>query len=155
VSEENVEIVLRAGNALERAFEAYWAEPRSFVTALENDDLSPEAKELFGFLDPDVAWNTVFAGVAFQGIGGIAQGWDWLLEAVAALTMTLKEASDLGGDQVLAVLDRVIKDSDSGMEMLTPLFSVITIRNGLVVRNDEHPTREQALAAVAAAKQAT
>jgi hypothetical protein len=151
MSKENVEIVLRAGEALERAFEAYWAQPRPFTAALEDDELSPEARRLFGFLDPEVSWNTVFPGVAFQGHGGIAQGWDWLLEAVAAMTMTLNEVSDLGGDRVLAVLDRVIKDSESGMEMLTPLFSVITLRDGLIVRNDEYPTREQALAAVTAA----
>jgi ketosteroid isomerase-like protein len=114
---------------------------------MEAGDLPPEAREVFRYLDSEVEWNTAFAGVSFRGRLECARGFDWLLEAVEHYSLTLQEVTDLGDAQVLAVMDRALKGSDSGIEVSAPLFSVITLRDGLIVRNDEYSDRTEALEA--------
>ena len=147
MSQENVEITRRCIEAIGRAFEAYWEDPSSLATAMEAGDLPPDAREVFRYLDSGVEWNTAFAGVSFRGHLECARGFDWLLEAVEHYSLTLQEVTDLGDAQVLAVMDRALEGRDSGIEVNAPLFSVITVRNGLIVRNDEYSHRTEALEA--------
>ena len=67
MSQENVEIVRRYVGALEKAIAAYWSDPRPGVAAMEKGELRPENREVFRYLDPEVEWNTAFAGVSFRG----------------------------------------------------------------------------------------
>lgn len=147
---EHVDIAWRCGEALEGAFDEYWASPRPFSEALETGRLPPAAARLFDLLSPDILWSVAFTDITFRGHQGIAQGWDWLLESVHALTMQLREVEDLGDDRVLAAMDRRVQLTDSGMELLVPIFSVVTIRGGLVASNYEHETRDLAVEAAAA-----
>jgi len=154
MSTENVEVVRSAFEALQRSVKAHFADPRSLVDALNAGELSQEFEQLFSRLDPDVEWNTAFAGLSFQGHHGCAAGWDWLFEVADDFKLTLTEVSDLGGDRVLAALDRVLKGKGSEIELRAPMFSVVTLRNGLIVRMDEYSTRAEADAAASSSRPA-
>ena len=90
MSQENVEIVRRYVEALEKAIAAYWSDPRPAAAAMEKGELRPENREVFRYLDPEVEWNTAFARVSFRGHLGVAQGWDWLSEAAEHYSVTLQ-----------------------------------------------------------------
>jgi ketosteroid isomerase-like protein len=147
MSEANVETARRALEAVERSFDALRRDPRSLAAAMEVGDLPPESREAFSYLDPEFEWNSAFAGVSFRGHLECARGIDWLLEAAEHYSVSLLEITDLGGDRVLAVLDRDLKGKETGIEMRAPLFSVLTLRRGLIVRNDEYSDRAAALEA--------
>jgi len=147
MSAENVDIVRRAFEALQRSVAAHFADPRSIADALNAGELPQEFEQLFSRLDPDVEWNTAFAGLSFHGHQGCAAGWDWLFEVADDFKLSLAEVVDLGGDRVLAALDRVLKGKGSEIEVSAPMFSVVTLRNGLIVRMDEYSTRAEADAA--------
>ena len=83
-------------------------------------------------------WNTAFAGMSFQGHRGCAAGWDWLFDVAEDYRVTLVEVTDLGGDRVLAEVDRALKGKGSEIEVSAPMFSVVTLRDGLVARMDEY-----------------
>lgn len=151
MSQENVQIVRRAFEVLERSVEAHWKNPRSVVDAIRAGDPPAELAEMFSYLDPDVEWNTAFAGMAFRGHLGCAEGWDWLVEVAEDYRVTLVEVTDLGADKVLASVDRAIKGRGSEIEMSAPMFSVITLRAGKVARMDEYSTQTEALEAVSGA----
>jgi ketosteroid isomerase-like protein len=148
MSQENVEIVRRSFEALERSVEAHWKNPRSVVDAMNAGDLPSELGELFRHLDPDVEWNTAFAGMSFRGHLGCATGWDWLFEVADDYRVTLLEVTDLGSDQVLAAVDRALKGKGSEIQVSAPMFSVVTLRGGLIARMDEYSSRAEALEAV-------
>jgi ketosteroid isomerase-like protein len=150
MSQENVEVVRRLYDAAERTFEAYWKDPRSLVAALQEGDLYPEAREVLSYLDPEVEWNPVFS--AF--IGGTRRGhleflraWDEWLAATEDYRISLHEVDDLGGDQVLAVLNLAFKAKATEIGMNTRSFAVLTLREGLIVRFDPYRDRDEALEA--------
>jgi ketosteroid isomerase-like protein len=149
MSQENVEIVRRYFEAVAQSLETYWVNPRSVTAAMnEAGDLPPEAREVFALMDPEVEWTTVFAGVSFRGHADFARGLDWLLEAAEDFRVTLGEVADLGADQVLAVLDRTFKGKDSEIRITGRLFSLVTLRVGLIVQMHEYADRSEALEAV-------
>ena len=57
------------------------------------------------------------------------------------------EVTDLGDGRVLAAVHRTLKGKGSEIEVSAPMFSVVTLRHGLVARMDEYSSREEALAA--------
>src|SRR5689334_4118551 len=122
MSQENVVLVRRYVAALEAAIADYWREPRSAAAAMEVSDLAPKGREevlgqVLRYLDPDVEWNTAFAGVSFRGHLGCAQGWDWLTEAADHYAVTVEEITELSDGRVLLVLDRTLKAKGSGVEL--------------------------------------
>jgi ketosteroid isomerase-like protein len=148
MSQENVELVRRSLEASERAFAAYWADPRSLAAAVEADELWPEAEAAYSYLHPEVEWKLGFAGLTFRGRLEVARGWDDILDAVDDYRLTLCEVTDLGGDQVLATIDRSLKGKQTGVEMSGPIFSLYTLRDGLIVRMEQYSDRAEALEAV-------
>jgi ketosteroid isomerase-like protein len=148
MSQENVEIARRHWEALDRALDAFWERPRSAVAELESGDLSPEFQEVLRYMDPEVDWNTAFAGVSFHGHLGAAQGWDWWMEAVDFYTVTVKDITDLGGSKVLVAVESTLRSEARDLDVTAPLFSVVTLRAGLIARMDEYTNRNDALAAV-------
>jgi ketosteroid isomerase-like protein len=148
MSQENVEIVRRSFAALERSVDAHWRNPRSVVDAVNAGDLPPELRELFTYLDPNVEWNTAFANMSFHGHLGCATGWDWLFEVAEDYRVTLVEVTDLGANRVLAEVDRTLKGKGSEIEVSAPMFSVVTLRGGLIARMDEYSSRAEAEEAV-------
>jgi ketosteroid isomerase-like protein len=148
MSPENVEVVRRFFNATDRSLTAYWKEPRSLAAAIEaGDELPPEAAEALGYVHPDVDWRMAFAGLAFQGHLDMARGMEQLVEALEDYRIDVLEVADLGGDHVLATVQRILKGRHSQVEVIAPVFSLVTVREGLIVRMEEYSNRDEALAA--------
>jgi hypothetical protein len=56
LSEEHVELVRRTFAALERAFDAYWRDPRPIVKAMDAGELWPDWEEWFEYVHPEIVW---------------------------------------------------------------------------------------------------
>jgi ketosteroid isomerase-like protein len=147
MSKENVELVRRAFDALERAFEAYWDEPRPITAAIESDDGSPEWRAAFAFLHPDVVWQTVLLGNTFRGHRECARAWDDFLSWAADYRPVLEDAEDLGGDRALAVVGLHGQSKDASGTMDARFYAIFTVEDGLIVRLEEYSTRAEALEA--------
>jgi ketosteroid isomerase-like protein len=147
MSQENVEIVRRYFDAVKRGLDGYWDKPRSIATAMSADDLAPAQREALGFTHVDVEWRNAF-GLVFKGQLDFANGVDQLLEAATDFWIEVEEVTDLHGDCVLAVVRSAMKGKDSEIEVSQTVFSVMTLREGLIVRADEYLHREEALDAV-------
>jgi ketosteroid isomerase-like protein len=146
MSDDDVEFVRRCFGVVARAFDAYWREPRSISRAMEANDLWPEWLELFALLDPEVEWKTLFLDTTFHGHEGIAHGWDDFLTWADHYTPSMEDADDIGDHRVLVEVTFAGKAKD-GPPMSGTFFAVFTVRDGRLLRVDEHTTRAEALAA--------
>src|SRR5919204_6061078 len=76
MSEENVEVVRRYFEAVERAFQAYWKDPRGAEAAVKAGEVAPEGVEMARYLHPNCEWKTLMAGITYRGFVGMASGFD-------------------------------------------------------------------------------
>src|SRR5215217_6712572 len=104
MSEGNVDVVRNAIEALDRAFESYWREPRSIADAIEAGDW-PEWTEAMDYVHPQIEWQTVFLGTTVHGRAAGARLWDDYLQWASDYRPALEEVEDLGGERVFAVLN--------------------------------------------------
>ena len=149
MSHENVKIVREFFGASERSLDAYWNNPRSLAAAMEAGELPPETAVAFGFIHPEAVWKTATIGLTVQGHLEMLKGLDQFLEVADDYRATLREVEDIGDDRVLATIDRVAKAKHTGIEMEAPLYSLCTVRDGLIVEMDEYAERTDALEAAA------
>jgi ketosteroid isomerase-like protein len=147
MSQENVEIVRRYFDAVKRGLDAYWDNPRSVAAAMSTDDLTPAQREVLRFTDVEVEWRNAF-GLIFKGQLDFAKGVDQLLEATNDFWIEVQEVTDLEDERVLAVVKSAMKGKDSEIEVSQTVFSLMTLREGLIVRAEEYLHREEALEAV-------
>jgi ketosteroid isomerase-like protein len=147
MSEENVEVVRRFMDAMQRSFDAYWDNPRSLAEAVETDTLWPEYREALTFVDPEFEWKTVFLGETHRGYLETAKVWDDYLRWAEDYRIALEEVKDLDGDQVYAVVALVGTAKSGGEPMDARFFDVFTLRNGQIVRLEEYLDRDKALEA--------
>ncbi len=121
----------------QRSIDAYWENPRSGVAALEAGDLDPETEAVLAFLHPEVEYNGVAAtleGGTARGHLGCLTAWDALLGASEDFGSTVSELADLGGDEVFVEGEITVRWKGSGMTLTEPRFSVLTLRDGLILR---------------------
>jgi ketosteroid isomerase-like protein len=142
-----VEVVRRTMAALERAFDAYWRDPRPIVRAYEAGELWPEWEEWFAHIHPEIEWKTVFLGETFHGHEECVRVWHDFLRWADDYRVTLEKLDDLGGDRVYAEVSITGQSKDSRPQMATRFYDVITIRDGKIARLEEYTTREEALEA--------
>jgi len=147
MSVENVELVRRTMEVTERAFDAYWRDPRSVVGAMEDGTLWSEWREWFALVHPEIEWKTVFLGGTYHGPKECAAVWDDFLRWAEDYRPALEEVEDLGGDQVFAVLALAGRGKGSDARMNARFYDVFTIRDGKIARLEEYTTREEALEA--------
>ena len=150
MSEGNVEIVRRFNEAGQRSIDAYWENPRSRAAALEAGDLDPENEAVLAFLHPEVEYNAVPAaleGGTARGHLGWLKAWDAFLGASEAFSYTIHELVDLGGDEVFVAGEITMVWKGSGMTLTEPRFTVLTLRDGLIVRVNAYRDRDEALEA--------
>ena len=147
MSHENVEIVRQFIDATTRFFDAYWEDPRSIAAAVEADDLWPEYREAISLVDPEVEWKTVFLGETHRGYLAAAKVWDDYLKWADDYRVGLDEVKDLDGERVYATLTLSGKAKPAGAPVNARFFDLFTLRDGLIVRLEEYPEREQALEA--------
>jgi ketosteroid isomerase-like protein len=145
MSHENVEMVRRFFGAAERAFDAYWKNPRSIAAGLEARGLGTEWAEVYEYVHPQIEWHTVFLGETARGHLETARIWDDFLTWAEDYRPSLEDVANLGGDHVFAVVALVGKGKDSDMRMGARLFDVFTVRERLIVRIEEYTSRAEAL----------
>ena len=144
VSQENVEIVRRAIDALDQAFKSYWHEPRSITAGVESGDW-PEWVAAMDYVHPEVEWQTVFLGTTVHGRLAGARVWDDYLQWASDYRPRLEEVEDLGGDRVFAVLSLAGRDKTTGREISSRFYDIFTIRDGMIGRLEEYTSRGEAL----------
>ena len=150
MSAENVELVRRNFEAVQRALDAYWRDPHSIGRAMDEGTLSPAWHETFEFLHPEVEWRTVFLGQTFHGHRECAGVWDDFLRAFRDYRPHLVETEALGDGRVYLLMELEGVGRDSGHPMGSRFHAIFTVRDGLVVRLEEYTSREDALAAAGA-----
>jgi ketosteroid isomerase-like protein len=153
MSQENVELVRRTFAALERAFDAYWRDPRPIVKAMDAGELWPEWEEWFEYVHPEIVWQTVFLGDTFHGHRECVRVWDDYLRWADDYRATLEETEDLGGEHVYAVVALSGRGKHSGARMEARFYDVLTIRDGKIGRLEEYTSRDEALEASRRAQQ--
>ena len=153
MSQENVDRVRRFMDAIERFFDAYWKDPRSIATALEEENVWPEWAEVYECIDPQIEWKTVFLGETFHGYLETARAWDDFLSWAEDYRPRLEHIADLGGDHVFVVIALVGTGKNSGRRMDARFFDIFTLRGGLIARIEEYLARNDALEAVGLSEQ--
>jgi ketosteroid isomerase-like protein len=147
MSQENVEIATRHFGTIVRVLTTYWKNPRSVSAAAESGQLDPDRRDVFDRLHPDVRWTNVI-GEVYEGKLGCATGVDELLRASQDYAVRLDEVTDLDHDHVLVVVRSEGKGQSSGAAGAVTLFTLVTMRNGLIAQVDEYLSRAEALKAV-------
>ena len=140
MSQENVELVRRASEALNRA--------------IANDDLTPALLDL---LDQDIDWRA--AEGAIDDVGGM-RGHDAIrryledwTDGFDNLTLVPQELLEIDDEQVMAVQRLSGRAKQTGIETELTFFAIYTIREGRFVKVREYITREEALEAVGLSEQ--
>ena len=146
MSQENVEIVRRFFEAVERLLET-WEPPRSLQEATKAGDLPPEATEVLGCMSPDAEWNPVFSGETYRGQLEVVRALDELLQAAEDYSMKLVTITDLEGTRALAEYGLRLKGKTSGVDVSATMFSVISVQDRLIARIHEYADRREALEA--------
>jgi ketosteroid isomerase-like protein len=147
MSQDNLEIVRRYFEAVERAFEAYWQVPRSVADSLRAGKIEPEIADAMRYFHPDIEWKSALIGITTRGYEDTVRGVDQMLEAAQDYRIKTQEVTDLGGNQVLAMLDLAMTGKDSGISVSQQIFNVVTVRDGQITRMDEYLERAEALEA--------
>ena len=147
MSQENVEIVRTYVALLVRNLRAHWDEPRSYATDFERGESDPGSREVFELLDNDVRWQSTIGEVR-TGKLGFAKMADELLAISAQYSLTLDGITDLGGDHVLGEWTSELTGENSGATGDVQVYSLFTLRDGLIGEIVEYPTRTEALKAV-------
>jgi|SRR5215211_6666487 len=148
MSEENVELVRNYLEVVQRAYEAYWQAPRSVADSLRAGEVEPEIADVMHYMHPNIEWKSALIDVdSTRGYEGAARGLDRLLEAAQDYRINVQEVIGLGANRVLAVLELVMKGKASDIDVNTTIFSIITVKNGLITRMDEYLERAEALEA--------
>jgi ketosteroid isomerase-like protein len=136
MSTANVQIVRCYFEAIIRGVESYWEGPRSFADALTAGDLELNGRQVLDHLHQDVRWKNVL-GLVFEGKLDCTRAVDELIEASQYYSVGLDEVTDLGGDQVLAVKEIGMRGENSSATAALNVFSVLTVRGGLITSADE------------------
>ena len=147
MSQENVEVVRRYFEATERAFAAYWQVPRSVADSVRAGEVDPEIADAMRHLHPNIEWKSALIGITTRGYEGTARGVDQVLDAAQDYRIKVPEVTDLGNDQVLAVVQLAMKGKASDIDVNTTIFSLVTVEDGLIIRMDEYLERDEALEA--------
>jgi ketosteroid isomerase-like protein len=124
MSEENVEIVRRYFQHIDRMLGEYWENP---VPLSEY----PIVDEAFRDVHVDAEWKPPH----MEAIRG-KEAWlvavsDWL-DAADDWRINVKNVSELAGDQVLVESRNAIRGKGSGLEIDQAVWTVVTVRNGKI-----------------------
>jgi ketosteroid isomerase-like protein len=147
MSEENVVLVRSYYEAVQGVFGAYWESPGSAADTLETGEVPPVGVEMLRYLHPNVEWKTALTGVTYRGYNDLARGFDQVVDAAQNYGIEVQEVSDLGGNQVLAVVEAGMRGRATDIDVKAGIFIVVTVRDGLITRMDEYLDRADALKA--------
>jgi ketosteroid isomerase-like protein len=141
MSEENVEVVRRFYESLDRWLASYWSEPQMPI------EESAELDAMFDHLAPEAEWDWLFSPETFRGRNELVQALADYLDTVGDWRVEMQELIDGTGDRVLAVARVVARGKGSGAPVLQPIFSVFAVQEGKVARIKDHTERDEAVEA--------
>ena len=148
MSQENVELVRRFLEAVDRLYAAYWQGPWSLADSLRAGEVPPEIADAMRYWHPNIEWKSALIGITTRGYEGTVHGVDQFLDAAQDYRVNVLEVTDLGNSQVLAVLRPSMKGKASDIDVNATIFSIVTVEDGLIIRMDEYLERAEALEAV-------
>jgi ketosteroid isomerase-like protein len=140
MSQENVHVVQRYFEQLDRLLAEYWANP---VPISEY----PLLEEAFTAITPEAEWKPPFMGEPVRGRDAwlaLVSGW---LEAADDWRINIEDVSDLGEDHVLCVSRNSIRGKDSGVAVDQRIFTLVTVRKGQIEAISDFTERRDALEA--------
>jgi len=146
MSQENVEIVRRYFEAVERVLAAYGQGSLSFADSLRAGEVPPEYADALRYWHPNIEWKSALIGITTRGYEDTLHGVDQLLDAAQDYRVN-PEVTDLGDSQVLAVMRLAMKGKASDIDVNATIFSIVTVEDGLIIRMDEYLERAEALEA--------
>jgi len=147
MADRNVQIVRRYFDAIMRSVDSYGKSPGSSVNSMQAGGLDGDVRHVIDHLHADVRWRNLL-GLVFEGKRDCARAVDELMEASRYYSVRLHEVIDLGGNRVLAVQEVGMRGQRSGGAAALKVFSVLTLREGLIIEAAEYLNRAQALEAV-------
>jgi ketosteroid isomerase-like protein len=122
---------------------------RRIIEALSRGDLDG----MLARMDPEFEWTPLEASPIARVYRGHEQvryyveDWHSTFESVR---LELEDPAQVG-DRVVAVVNGRARGRGSGLEIENRFCQVWTVRDGVAVAMEEHPTREHALAALGSA----
>ena len=140
MSQENVEVVRRFVEAMERLLEG-WDTSRSVVEAMKADDIPPEAREALGYMTAEAEWSPVFSGETYRGQLELGRAMDELLQAAGTYSVELRDLTDLENDRVFVVYGLALRGRTSGIQVGVAMFSVVTVKDGSLLGWSRSPAR--------------
>ena len=141
MSQENVEVVRAYYSLLDRWLQDYWRNPGPLEEAAGVDRVLEQ-------LDPDAEWDWRFSSRTFRGRDEIMAGATDLIEAVDDWRIRVEELVDGTNGRVLVVFQGIIRGRASGVPIEQRTFSAVTVRDGRIVRIEDHDDRESGLKAI-------
>jgi ketosteroid isomerase-like protein len=139
MSQENVEIVRRYFQLIDRMLGDYWVDPVPLSDY-------PETEEAFKAVHADAEWKPPHME-AFRGKDAwLAAVTDWL-DAADHWRILVEDVSDLGGDQVLVESRNAIRGKGSGLEVDQAICTVVTVSEGKIAAIWDFTDRHAALEA--------
>jgi ketosteroid isomerase-like protein len=140
MSKENVEIVRRYYEVFSAWLEGYWADPGPIGN-------TPGSEEVVNRLHPDVEWDWLLSPQIFRGRDQVLRAVaDWI-ETMDDWRVELQELIDGRGDRVLAIVRVMARGKGSGVPVDQRSFTAITLRDGKIIRIEEHTERAKGLEA--------
>jgi ketosteroid isomerase-like protein len=119
---------------------------RRIVEALNRGDLD----RMLAHMHPDFEWTPLEASPIARVYRGHEQVrhyvQDWL-STFESVRLEFEDPTEVG-DRVVGVVNGRARHRGSGLELDNRFCQVWTVRDGIAVAMEEHPTREQALAAL-------
>ena len=139
MSQENVEIVRRYFQLIDRMLGEYWVDPVPLSDY-------PETEEAFKAVHSNAEWKPPHME-AFRGKDAwLAAVTDWL-DAADHWRILVEDVSDLNGDQVLVESRNAIRGKGSGLEVDQAICTVVTLREGKIAAIRDFTDRHTALEA--------
>jgi ketosteroid isomerase-like protein len=122
---------------------------RRIVDALNRGDLDG----MLAQMHPDFEWRPLEASPIARVRRGREQVREYVedwLGTFESVRLELEDPAEVG-DRVVTMVNGRGRGRGSGLELDNRFCQVWTVRHGMAVAMEEHPTREQALAAIAGA----
>ncbi len=139
MSQENVEIVRRYFELVDRMLGQYWTKP---VPLNEY----PETEQAFKDVDADAEWKPPHMEAVRGKDAWLAAVSDWL-DAADHWRIHIEDVSDLGGEQILVESRNAIRGKGSGVEIDQAISTVVTVRQGKIEAIRDFTDRPTALEA--------
>jgi ketosteroid isomerase-like protein len=141
MSQENVEIARGWYEAVNRWLGSYWENPERPLNEVPGTDA------LFERLGPKAEWNWVFGLKSSRGRNQWLRAISDWIETVDDWRIEVEEVIDAVVDRVVATAHVHARGRGSGVPLDQHLSSVVTVRDGKVMRIDDYLDRAEALKA--------